>query len=283
MIRSERTAFTLVELLVVIAIIGVLIGLLLPAVQKVRESSNRTECMNNLKQCGLATHQYHDAFKRLPPVAGSFGSKTGSYWFYLLPYIEEASLFSNFSSPADPAFNGVGPQSVPIKTYLCPSDFTGMQGLAAPGVGAGNYQVNYLVVGGGPSLWDSGASIPRSFADGTSNTILFAEGYARCNAGATYSAWGAFDTNQATATMAVFAIQSPIYNTTFYDYPNIALFQIQPTLNDCDTNRSQTAHGGGMNVCLGDASVRSVSSSLSQATWNAALSPARDDKIGSDW
>jgi prepilin-type N-terminal cleavage/methylation domain-containing protein len=155
-LRQTQTGFTLVELLVVIAIIGVLIGLLLPAVQKIRESANRTRCLSNLKQFAIAAHNYHDAQSVLPP--GFLGPvpyaaiptpdvQYLSLWYYLLPYLEQDNLYNQInttcaqpgqvpidSNPRDSAgvnawWNTPGyPPAVydvldnTVKVFRCPSD-----------------------------------------------------------------------------------------------------------------------------------------------------------------
>ena len=120
---NHRCGFTLIELLVVIAIIAVLIGLLIPAVQKVREAAFRAQCLNNLKQIGLAAHNYHSANRKLPPGASSTPA-FASALVIMMPYLEQANKYNQFDFKYDvnnPTYNlAAETQDVPI--FLCPSD-----------------------------------------------------------------------------------------------------------------------------------------------------------------
>jgi prepilin-type N-terminal cleavage/methylation domain-containing protein/prepilin-type processing-associated H-X9-DG protein len=130
MSRLSRRAFTLVELLVVIAIIGVLVALLLPAVQAAREAARRTQCVNNLKQIGIGLHNYHDTLRVLPPGAFWAGATTsnsrGSILLHILPFIEQQTLYDKVdfnSAPEGQTLPGGGLIAATIiKTYVCPSE-----------------------------------------------------------------------------------------------------------------------------------------------------------------
>ena len=203
---APRRGFTLIELLVVIAIIAVLIGLLLPAVQKVREAASRARCLNHLKQIGLATHNFADARNGRLPYGSDRGAgaptKYGvqSLFFQLLPFLEQEPLFRRYD-PAAPKGYYTGPDSitrVPQPGFVCPSDPTGEGGrkrvtvivaindqpVPPPPFEAnfvGDYAVSSYAFNG--QLFarpDRPARFPQSLADGTAHTLLFVERLMDC-------------------------------------------------------------------------------------------------------
>lgn len=182
---SKRLGFTLIELLVVIAIIALLIGLLLPAVQKVRESASRVKCHNQLKQIGTAVHIRHDAVGGMPPFRSYLNPVNGWYslWGHLLPYLEQQPLFDAATTQVSPGVYGWSDISVRrsvVSVYACPSRRTGVGG-AVDYVGFWDDQNPHRPIFS--TRFNSISSSPTgreiklvaiAGADGTSNTILLA-------------------------------------------------------------------------------------------------------------
>jgi prepilin-type N-terminal cleavage/methylation domain-containing protein len=152
--RGRGRGFTLIELLVVIAIIGILIGLLLPAVQKVREAAARTQSLNNLKQQGLAAHQCNDALGSIPPMLGYFpsqqqGSGYGSIYFHLLPFLEQDNLYRKSWGPAVGLYDCTSPgvQGQVVKVYVNPGDPSNRSATTAFGEAYSGYAASMQAVG----------------------------------------------------------------------------------------------------------------------------------------
>jgi type II secretory pathway pseudopilin PulG len=292
----------LIELLVVIAIVAVLIGLLLSAVQRVREAANRAACQNHLKQIALACHNAHDTQGSLPPGIGWYprgappfqaGSAYGTFLFHLLPFLEQGNLFDQARAP-----NGIGAAwanvyQQPVKPFVCPSDPSAGTGVVTDNAGTpwgassycGNVQVFCKVEASGAIL--DHQTYPRldssSFPDGTGTTFLLAEKFARCT-NASYPEGGSFWAYWVAGSGVQPLHPGFLLNWNGYSVGPGSRFKVAPTpfAGNCDPTLASTAHAA-LQAGMADGSVRSVSPSVSGATWWAAGTPAGGDVLGGEW
>jgi prepilin-type N-terminal cleavage/methylation domain-containing protein len=317
-----RSAFTLIELLVVIAIIAVLVGLLLPAVQKVREAAARAQCQNNLRQIGIGTANCTETHNgELPPAFWCYPSiyphpannhllAAPSVW--ILPFIEQANIYNEImAAVAVPGYvtgasalgspvnwNGASPTT--IKIYQCSSDATIKQAPGYPGTPM-SYAANGRVFGVpfvNPNTTQiikleqrGGMQIQRDITDGTSNTIFWTERVGYCtstlNGGSAQSnPWAGEDGPKVPLVGSIKPNGSwgnTVVGTIWGLSPNIVpQFHIQNPAN-CVWYWPSSSHTGGMVVGLGDASARFVSQGISTATFNIAMVCNDGLTLPADW
>jgi prepilin-type N-terminal cleavage/methylation domain-containing protein/prepilin-type processing-associated H-X9-DG protein len=163
----RRRAFTLIELLVVIAIIAILIGLLVPAVQKVRDSAARIQCSNNLHQIGIAMHSYHDTQHYFPPAFARPSNWGWAVW--ILPYVEQDNLYRQLNPDATTLGHNALTNNQEIKVYECPSDRVGVNNPYLSGYAKNNYACSEQICDGGSAYQI------KDITDGTSNTLMIGE------------------------------------------------------------------------------------------------------------
>lgn len=269
-ITPDRQGLTLIELLVVVAIFAILIAVLLPAVQRIRETAARLESSNNMKQIALAIHDFAGVHReRLPSV-------DQSVYGPLLPYLEQGAVLEQVKETPGPVGR--------IALFISPADPTSPQALRRHDGGT-SYAANALVFERNPQF-------TSRFRDGTSNTIMLAEHYSLCQ------------DSEFVAFMSQFAVGFAWRRPTFADIVDVRpkttgnppvsvgewghevvamTFQVAPYPQNCNPFIAQTPHTSGMLVALGDGSVRTLAPSISEQTYWGAVTPNRGEILGADW
>lgn len=297
-VRSTKVrGFTLIELLVVIAIIAILIALLLPAVQQAREAARRTQCKNNLKQLGLAMHNYHDVHNKFP--VGTYSCCWGTWQVAILPYIEQNALFqlyenSGGTDATGPRYGASPNTQVTTKrlaALTCPSD---MENAPIGNITCHNYAVNYgntsygqgtvngVTFGGAPF------SISKCFGfrdaiDGTSTTLMMAEVLQGIGTDLRGFGWWGDASGFSTYLTPNSSLPDRIYTASYCNN--------QPILNlPCAVSNStnptmfasRSRHVGGTQVILCDGSATFVSENIDLNVWRA-LSTTRGAEVISEF
>ena len=319
---KKPPAFTLIELLVVIAIIAILIGLLLPAGQKVRDAAARMSCSNNLRQVGLALHNYEGAYKKFPSpgihISGDNQSANSTSWGYswvstVLPYIEQTALHSQYNfTPTLRARDNAGVVGVEIPSLRCPSDRQGQPRWKNPnantaGVIAEFARANYAVNCGAGNAYSTSAFANRAkrgpfnlaynygpeiadFKDGTSNTVLVAEILAGVQDNDVRGAWGypggVYICGEAQTDGRFLVPNGNALDDNLRDQPAFCGAPNNDRQLRClagGSRAGQTArssHSGGVQICLGDGSVRFLRDNIAPTTWAALLASSDGTPVG---
>ncbi|MFK7777011.1 MAG: DUF1559 domain-containing protein [Gimesia sp.] len=290
MLKRSR-GFTLIELLVVIAIIAILIALLLPAVQQAREAARRSTCKNNMKQIGLALHNYHDTFRTFPSshIRGPVDSWTTSQIGWLariLPYMDQAPLFNKIDWEIQPGNTGtanIEAMNYELPAYRCPSDPGNRGTTGQSGYGPTNYVACSANSGsfsaGGSNFANNGRSVMflnsatkmRDITDGISNTMISSE----CKVGHPYVGINATSSTVCTGTPTVklrgyswfFGQAMMAWSYTTLIGPNSDFTECASSTGGPALMGARSPHVGGVHVLLGDGRIRFISENIHLGTW----------------
>ena len=286
--QRRRSGFTLIELLVVIAIIAILIALLLPAVQKVRDAAARTQCQNNLKQLSLAVQNYAGTYDgRLPSCDWYNGTNRGSLHFWLLPFVEQQNVYN--IGAADGYIAYIGLAGYLIKFYLCPSDTTSaygyFEGNSSSGLTVTNYAANVGVFGSAEMVdpvyppapeWCTQYAI-QNIPDGTSNTVGFTEKYGTLDNKTVVTAWslpvGGYGPDSATFNYETTWYPGSMWTYETYVQANSNFIQVQPNEANALWYCTQSMHTGVINAAFMDGSVHGITVSIAPLTWGLLVDP----------
>ena len=304
-------AFTLVELLVVIAIIGVLVALLLPAVQAARESARRTKCINQAKQIVLAMHNHNDSVRSLPPTASHcadpaqpscytpdtspFGKHNYTFYHFTFPYMEQKNLADQF------VITGYAGGKYPevIRNIICPNDLTHKNGKcltiygSAHNWGITSYGANNYVLGDPPNNKTYSLDrkeMSRVVTDGLANTVFLAEMYGTCgNSNDITYCWGTLwaDANHVwrpAFNLGTGKSGSNLLGVPLANYPPSPKFQVLPHhYKNCNAETAQGLPPDIIIVALGDGGVRAIAGNISDLTWQRVVDPRDGNVLDKDW
>lgn len=301
---KKRTAAAWFELIVLIAVILLLTGMLLPAVLQVREKAGKKSIENNLKQVCLATHSYHDVYKRFPPASGQTGvfavAGVEPLGVHLMPFLEQLPLQQLYLNdyPKAPTWIKIPPYCAELDVTT--TDFIRVQNFAAnlrvfTDIGFNSSFEKSLGSGGNlpPQAFKDmmcSTNLNRSFPDGTSNTIAYAtrHGYTKAGGarGAVENACSLYDVTTTNPGGAFFGFNPA--TTLPSAKETTGGWQANPGPGDikCGWDRDSVAHGmtaDGLQVGLCDATVRMITPKMSARTWNQALQPNDQYPMGADW